>query len=108
MATSSFGDRCRMTLLCLKRHGIIKDVRCHIVKHYVRPRLFDWDSEQMRAERGMSEGLKYRQIVKAVRKHIEYFEQTPEQDLSLAKITRIRLAVGGSEVPLFYDYWHWL
>ncbi len=46
--------------------------------------------------------------VREVRVHIERFEQTAEQDLSMTKLTRMRLAVGGSEVPIYYNYWVWL
>ena len=109
MATSSFGDRCRMTLLCLLRKGVMKDVRCHIVRHYVRRKLFDWDTEQMKEE-GIKREFSRSQldVVHEVRIHIERFEHTVEQDLSMTKLTRMRLAVGGSEVPIFYNYWVWL
>ncbi len=98
-----------MMLLCLMRRGVFKDVRCHIVRHYVRPKLFDWDTEQMKEEaRHRQLSRSQINIVHDVRIHIERFEQTPEQDLSMTKLTRMRLAVGGSEVPIFYNYWVWL
>lgn len=109
MATSSFGDRCRMVLLCLMRKGVVKDVRCHIVRNYVRRKLFQWDTEQMKEEAIVREFSRSQlNIVRDVRIHIERFDSTAEQDLTMTKLTRMRLAVGGSEVPIFYNYWVWL
>ncbi len=98
-----------MILLCLLRRGVVKDVRLHIVRNYVRPKLFDWDTQQMKDEAVHTELSRTQlDVVREVRIHIERFEQTAEQDLSMTKLTRMRLAVGGSEVPIFYNYWVWL
>lgn len=98
-----------MVLLCLMRKGVVKDVRCHIVRNYVRRKLFQWDTEQMKEEAIVREFSRSQlNIVRDVRIHIERFDSTAEQDLTMTKLTRMRLAVGGSEVPIFYNYWVWL
>lgn len=96
-----------MMLLCLLRKRVVKDLRLHIVRNYVRPKLFAWDTEQMKEEVALRRPP-HTDFVRLIRKHVERFENHPEEILNMTKLTRLRLAVGGSEVPIFYNHWHWL